>query len=334
MKYIQLIGTQRSGSNLLRLMLNQLDEVSAPHPPHILSIFLPLLSNYGNLNDSKNLNYLILDVIESIKLNPIKWENFSISADMIKSKLKKPSIFQIFSSIYELYAEHLDSKFWLCKSLTNMNYFNQIEKEKLNPIYIYIYRDGRDVDLSFKKTIIGPKHSYFTAKKWLNDQIICKKIKTNVSRSRFISVKYEDLILDPKKILSGICEKIKVKYNDKVLDYYKSEESKASALAGQMWHNLSKPILKNNRSKFIKSLKKDELKIFESIAIKPLKNLGYNLLNNENDLITKFSDLDIERYTKANSEIKLHTYKNANKKDLIQMEPFENFKKTLASKVF
>ena len=334
MKYIQLIGTQRSGSNLLRLMLNQLDEVSAPHPPHILSIFLPLLSNYGNLNDSKNLNYLILDVIESIKLNPIKWKNFSISVDMIKSKLKNRSIFQIFSSIYELYAEQLDSKFWMCKSLKNMNYFNQIEKEKLNPIYIYIYRDGRDVDLSFKKTIIGPKHSYFTAKKWLNDQIICKKIKTNVPRSRFISVKYEDLILDPKKILSGICEKIKIKYNDKVLDYYKSEESKVSALAGQMWHNLSKPILKNNRSKFIKSLKKDELKIFESIAIKPLKNLGYNLLNNENDLITKFSDLDIERYTKTNSEIKLHTYRNANKKDLIQMEPFENFKKTLASKVF
>ena len=62
--------------------------------------------------------------------------------------------------------------------------------------------------------------------------------------------------------------------------------------------------------------------------------MGYNLLNNENDLITKFSDLDIERYKKANSEIKLHIYKNANKNDLIIMEPFENFKKTLASKDF
>ena len=53
MKYIQLIGTQRSGSNLLRLMLNQLDEICAPHPPHILSVFLPILSKYGNLEKSK-----------------------------------------------------------------------------------------------------------------------------------------------------------------------------------------------------------------------------------------------------------------------------------------
>ena len=78
MKYIQLIGTQRSGSNLLRLMLNQLDDISAPHPPHILSTFLPVLEKYGNLKTSKNLNNLILDVCKWIKLNPIKWENFDV----------------------------------------------------------------------------------------------------------------------------------------------------------------------------------------------------------------------------------------------------------------
>ena len=265
MKYIQLIGTQRSGSNLLRLMLNQLDDISAPHPPHILSTFLPVLEKYGNLKTSKNLNNLILDVCKWIKLNPIKWKNFDVSVNMIKSNLKNPSIFQVFSSIYEIYAEQSNSKVWMCKSLTNMNYFDQIEREMLFPVYIYIYRDGRDVDISFKKAIVGPKHSYFIAKKWEEDQIVCEKIKKNVSSSRFISVKYEDLILNPKKTLFHICKKIKVKYDDKVLNYYKSKESKVSASAGEMWSNLSKPILKNNTFKFIKSLNKEDLLIFESI---------------------------------------------------------------------
>jgi len=335
MKYIQLIGTQRSGSNLLRLMLNQLDEISAPHPPHILSVFLPVLDKYGNLEKTKNLNGLIFDVLKWIKLNPIKWENFSISINMIKSKLISPSIFQIFSSIYEIYAEQNNSKVWMCKSLANMNYFDQIEKEKLHPTYIYIYRDGRDVDLSFKKTIIGPKHSYFIAKKWLNEQILCKKIKNKVSDFRFISVKYEDLILEPKKILFDICEKIKVKYKDRTLNYYKSKESKISALAGEMWSNLSKPILKNNKSKFVKSLNKDQLLIFESIAVKSLNTLGYSLSNNKNDLITKFTDLDMEGFKRVNLELKQYVLKNANKNDLIIREPHKNFKnKILASKRF
>lgn len=335
MKYIQLIGTQRSGSNLLRLMLNQLDDISAPHPPHILSTFLPVLEKYGNLKTSKNLNNLILDVCKWIKLNPIKWENFDVSVNMIKSNLKNPSIFQVFSSIYEVYAEQSNSKVWMCKSLTNMNYFDQIEREMLFPVYIYIYRDGRDVDISFKKAIVGPKHSYFIAKKWEKDQIVCEKIKKNVSSSRFISVKYEDLILNPKKTLFHICKKIKVKYDDKVLNYYKSKESKVSASAGEMWSNLSKPILKKNTSKFIKGLNKEDLLIFESIAIKSLSRLGYNLLNTKRNLLTKFSDLDIERFKKINSELKENVIKNANKTDLILREPHENFKKkNLASKTF
>ena len=72
MKYIQLIGTQRSGSNLFRLMLNQFDGISAPHPPHLINTFFPILGIYGDLNKKNSLNKLLLDVIEWVKLNPIK----------------------------------------------------------------------------------------------------------------------------------------------------------------------------------------------------------------------------------------------------------------------
>ena len=53
-KYLQIIGTQRSGSNLLRVMLNQLPEIVAPHPPHILQNFLPIIDKYGDLKIDAN----------------------------------------------------------------------------------------------------------------------------------------------------------------------------------------------------------------------------------------------------------------------------------------
>lgn len=52
---IQMIGTQRSGSNLLRLLLNQYTEIVAPHPPHILQRFYPLLPAYGDLLVAENM---------------------------------------------------------------------------------------------------------------------------------------------------------------------------------------------------------------------------------------------------------------------------------------
>ena len=68
-----MIGTQRSGSNLLRLMLNQLPEIAAPHPPHILQRIMPLLSGYGDLSDDKNFFQLIEDICRLVELNPVPW---------------------------------------------------------------------------------------------------------------------------------------------------------------------------------------------------------------------------------------------------------------------
>ena len=47
---IFMIWIQRSGSNLLRLMLNELPEIAAPHPPHILQRMMPLVPRYGDLD--------------------------------------------------------------------------------------------------------------------------------------------------------------------------------------------------------------------------------------------------------------------------------------------
>ena len=69
MQFFQLIGTQRSGSNLFRLMLNEFDDIYAPHPPHLLSTFYHLQKNYNDFDK------LVSDMVKWVKFNPIKWNN-------------------------------------------------------------------------------------------------------------------------------------------------------------------------------------------------------------------------------------------------------------------
>mgnify|MGYP001605421702 CR=1 FL=1 len=54
-----IVGTERSGSNLLRMMIQQTGSISSPHPPHLMRDLSPLEKNYGDLNDGKNLRRLI-----------------------------------------------------------------------------------------------------------------------------------------------------------------------------------------------------------------------------------------------------------------------------------
>lgn len=50
-----MIGCQRSGSNWLRTMLSEREDLIAPHPPHIMRDFMPQLGKFGDLALQDNL---------------------------------------------------------------------------------------------------------------------------------------------------------------------------------------------------------------------------------------------------------------------------------------
>ena len=316
MNFFQFIGTQRSGSNLFRLMLNEFDGVYAPHPPHLLKTFYPILSKYQNLNDDVNLQKLIEDMLKWIHNNPVRWNNVPSYSELFES-LNKRSLFEIFRLLYTTNAiKENKNKFWCCKSLFNLKFYNLNEFKSLNPIYIYIYRDGRDVASSFKNASIGDKQIYFLAKQWQSDQMICKKIKDNTSDYNFFSVKYEDLLIYPRKILKRFCEKYDITYNDDFLNYYKSEESKLTSSSGSLWKNLSKPIISNNKGKYKTELSSNEIKIFESLNYESLKLLGYKVDNELSNLIKNFTSEKIEEFVMLNKEIKENLSKKRDNKEL------------------
>lgn len=274
---IQIIGIQRSGSNLLRLMLNQFDEITAPHPPHILQRFMPLLPLYGNLEIQQNFFRLINDVSILVERNPVPWSGVKFDREQIFNLCKKKNLVELFRVIYDLKAKQDNTSFWACKSMANINYADEIERSGMRPLYIHLYRDGRDVACSFKKAIVGEKHVFHIANQWRKNQEACLELKDRVGKERFIQLSYENLICTPEKELKKISAFLNIKFKHKVFDFYKSEESHNTAVAGKMWANVAKPILKGNSNKYRKELSELEVGIFEKQAGKMLEKLAYKL---------------------------------------------------------
>lgn len=137
---IQMIGTQRSGSNLLRVMLDAVDQITAPHPPHILQRFIPLLDKYGDLNQPEHFHRLASDVCELVNCNPVPWEGVRIETEEILALCRQSTLYELFRVIYETAARQHGASFWLCKSMKNMFYAKGIESTGIKPYYILKFR--------------------------------------------------------------------------------------------------------------------------------------------------------------------------------------------------
>lgn len=297
-----IIGTQRSGSNLLRLMLNQSPELSAPHPPHILQIFFPLLYLYGNLEKEENFARLVTDVCEFVAKNPVGWESVP-EAKEILAKCKQNTLIEIMTQVYAQAAAAKSAKDWCCKSMANVAFLSELEKELPEAKYIYLYRDGRDVAVSFSKTFVGEKHFYSIARQWQSDQKLSLSHQKRIDASRFFALKYEDFIQSPEKILKELCAFLDISFLPEMLQYYNSKESKRTAESGEMWKNVVKPVIADNKQKFLREANREQIRIFETVAAAELMALGYDLVTPESER-RAFSEDNIVQFEAENKHLK------------------------------
>lgn len=306
----------------MRVMLNQLPGISAPHPAHVLKTFAPIISRYGDLNEPENLTLLATDICRWVNANPVSWSPFVAEPEPILRDMTIGGLPGIFAAIGIAKAKSDGANAWCCKSMETVKYTSLVEECGLKPIYLYLFRDGRDVAMSFMKAIVGPKHIYNLAEKWREEQQLALDLKEKVSPDRFVEVRYEDLVSNPESVLRRLCYAIGESFSQSMLDYFDSAESIRTAEAGRMWENLGKPVIKDNFRKFLTGLSDEQLQIFERVAGNLLQKLGYECVTNAIPG-TKFSDEQILDFNKQEELMQQLALEQASPEDLKRRLPQE-----------
>jgi len=303
---IFMIGTQRSGSNLLRLMLNQLPGIAAPHPPHILLRMMPLVLTgaYGNPNEPSDFNMMVEDVCRLVELNPIPWANVTLDRKAIADRSRTKNLLGVMEAVYDTMAQAWGKKDWCCKSLDNIHYLPEIETHFNGPKYIYLYRDGRDVALSFQKAVVGEKHFYHIAREWARTQRLALALAPNVPSDRFFRVAYEQILEAPQTVMKNLCQFLNQEYDPSMLNFYESMEAKRAAGSSTLWGNVSQPLMRGNFGKFLTQASADEVKIFESVAGDVLDKLGYRRYYVEPGEELSFTSARLREFDAENERMK------------------------------
>ena len=314
---IFMIGTQRSGSTLLRLMLNQLPEVAAPHPPHILQRLMPMVAGYGDLQNQANVLHLVDDVCQLVELNPVPWDGVTLDRQEVARRCRAPSLVAVFGAVYDIMAETRGAQTWCCKSLANINYLQDIEDYFRDAAkYIYLYRDGRDVALSFRKAVVGEKHFYHIAKEWGATQHIALSMRDRIGPSRFFGVRYEDITGQPESTMQQLCKFLGYRYTPSMLSFHKTDEAKKAAESSDLWGNVVNPVMSQNSRKFLREATQADLRVFELVAGDVLDALGYERVATERGEKSTFDAESIKRFDAENERLREEVLSKVDPEDL------------------
>jgi len=87
--------------------------------------------------------------------------------------------------------------------------------------YIYLLRDGRDVTSSVVQ-MGWAGNGYVAAKWWLDAESEWSEVRRGLDRSNWLEVRYEELTADAPGQLRKICDFIGVAYSERMFDYAKT----------------------------------------------------------------------------------------------------------------
>ncbi|MEM7600580.1 MAG: sulfotransferase [Verrucomicrobiota bacterium] len=277
MKTVFIIGEQRSGSNLLRLMLNELPGVCAPHPPHLLDRLMPISSRFGDLHWNECFDELVDAACCLIEHNPVSWR----SAPFVRSEIRKccetRSLMAIYAALMRKEATINRASTWVCKSMQNVRWASQIEAYFSSPFYLYLHRDPRDVYHSFQKTLVGEKHPFHVASRWVELQNQCLALEERVGSKRFHRISYAQLVTESEHTMRSICSFLSIPFEARALEPHLGSEAQRTAAAGSQWENVTLPINLSSLQSHKERHDPDAHRIIELTAGKLMKILNYPL---------------------------------------------------------
>lgn len=248
-----IIGTQRSGTTLLRLILNSHSKICIPEEATFLMPFMnkKILSFNRALDDSRK------EKIKKYLLNNYQFKKWHINETDLDNLLKTELNYsELISEIYNLYARNEKKEIVGDKTPPFIRRLNIINQNYPNSKFIYIIRDGRDTYLSLKaKKHYSAKSITIKSLEWRIKNHCIEKHLQKCHDKKFL-IRYEDLITYPKKKVKEICTFLKVNFEDNMLDYWKNSDL---YIDKEHSYKINSPVDPNNKFKWKKNISKNDL---------------------------------------------------------------------------
>lgn len=204
------IGVVRSGTTLLRLMLDSHPELAIPPETH----FLPRVIRATRQGATPE---RVVWVITSHR----RWGDFGLDADELLERLRAIAPLEAGPAIrafYELYAEKQGKPRWGDKTPGYATRVRRIQRALPEARFIHLVRDGRDVVLSRARKSRRAVPIPLAARRWKRRILSTRRRAETVTH--YLELRYEDLVQDTERTLRRVCDYIDLPFDPAMLAYH------------------------------------------------------------------------------------------------------------------
>ncbi len=217
-----IVGSPRSGTTLLRFMLDSHPELAIPPETGFLSLGLKIKGTGDKLRER-----FFRAVVNYPKDAP-SWPDFELPEEEFRAALSRVEPFTVaegFRVFYRMYAARFGKSRWGDKTPHYCFELPTIRRVLPEARFIHIIRDGRDAALSLRGMWFSPGWRIETqALYWL--KCVRAARRDGIGRPDYVEVRYEDLILDPRETLRRVCAHVELPFDESMLSYHKRTPSR------------------------------------------------------------------------------------------------------------
>lgn len=204
-----IVGAPRSGTTLLRVMLDSHPDLAIPPETGFLTL-APRLRGSGD-----RLRERFFHEVTTFGAPSPAWPDFEIPLDTFRDALRQISPFTAsagFRAFYRLYAARFGKPRVGDKTPSYALHIPAIRRVLPEARFIHLIRDGRDVALSLRRMWFSPGHEIETQAAYWRRFVLAAR-KAGAGAPDYLEVRYEDLILHTRPTLERICAFLDLAYH-------------------------------------------------------------------------------------------------------------------------
>ncbi len=211
------LGVRRSGTTLLRVMLDRHSELAVPDE----SYFIPQLAD-------RHLRHVEPDEFVDDLRRIDTLAEWNVPLDKVRARLtERTPIGVAIATVYAVYAAERGKPRWGDKTPMYMQNLRLLERLFPDALFVHLIRDGRDAALSFlsmprgvmTETWMQPRYAAGFACQWRTEVKAARRLGRRVGGARYLEVRYEDLVADVESVLRRISGFAGIPYEPATADY-------------------------------------------------------------------------------------------------------------------